>query len=237
MKKKKWGKRKFVLLGTILAIPLLFWLGVNLYTVLLARNLVLTQEQAIKTDYQPDAILVLGAGVLADGSPSVMLEERLLAALDLYENNICRSIIVSGDHQSVDYDEVNVMKEYLIQKGVPGDRIFMDHAGFSTYDSLYRAQEIFGAERLLIVSQRFHTARAVMIAKHLGISCRAVAADSLRDCYSGALVLRYELRETLARCKDFVLSLIGAEPTYLGEPISLLGSGDITNDSETEIYL
>jgi SanA protein len=102
----------------------------------------------------------------------------------------------------------------------------MDHAGFSTYESLYRAKEIFGADRIIIVSQEYHLYRALYIAKALGIEAYGVSAD-LRS-YSGQY--KRELREILARNKDFILAIAKPVPSVLGDSISLDGSGDVTND-------
>ena len=102
-----------------------------------------------------DCILVLGAGVNED-EPSDMLRDRLDTAIELYNTGIAPKILMSGDHGCEDYDEVNVMKNYAIAKGVPSEDIFMDHAGFSTYESLYRAKAVFGAERVVVVSQKYH---------------------------------------------------------------------------------
>ena len=220
----------FILL-IVLLIPLLFYGAVNLYAVLSARNEGVGLENADFEENTADAILVLGAGVRADGTPSNMLEDRLLTALELYKKGVSRRILVSGDHGSSDYDEVNVMKKYLIARGVPSEDVFMDHAGFSTYDSLHRANSIFGAESLVIVTQEYHAPRALMIGRHLGIECRGVYAPILSsDAKSYVGQSWYSFRETIARCKDFLYSVFRPEPTYLGDPISLSGNGDVTND-------
>ena len=125
-----------------------------------------------------------------------------------------------------DYNEVGTMKEYAVNEGVPSEDIFMDHAGFSTYESLYRAKEIFGADRIIIVSQEYHLYRALYIAKALGIEAYGVSAD-LRS-YSGQY--KRDLREILARNKDFILAITKPVPSVLGDSISLDGSGDVTND-------
>lgn len=215
----------------VLLIPLLFYGTVNFYAVLSARNEGVGLENADFEENAADAILVLGAGVRANGTPSNMLEDRLLTALELYEKGVSRRILVSGDHGSSDYDEVNVMKKYLVARGVPSEDVFMDHAGFSTYDSLHRANSVFGAESLVIVTQKYHAPRALMIGRHLGIECRGVYAPILSsDAESYVGQSWYSFRETVARCKDFLYSVFRPEPTYLGDPISLSGSGDVTND-------
>ena len=133
---------------------------------------------------------------------------------------------MSGDHGKAEYDEVNVMKKFAIEKGVPSEDIFMDHAGFSSYESVYRAKEIFEAKKIIIVTQKYHLYRSLYIANQLGIEAYGVASDPRK--YVGAAYR--EAREILARNKDFVKCIFKPEPTYLGESIPVSGSGDITND-------
>lgn len=192
---------------------------------LTAKSRILTAEEAAGRGY--DCILVLGAGVWGEGEnacPSHMLEDRLLTALSLYESGAGKKLLMSGDHGTSEYDEVNVMRDFALERGVPSADIFMDHAGFSTYESLYRARDVFEAERVLIVTQGYHLYRALYIAKALGLDAAGVAAD-LRP-YRGQRY--YDLREVLARCKDAALCIFLPEPTYLGEPIPITGSGELT---------
>ncbi|MBE6570037.1 MAG: SanA protein [Ruminococcaceae bacterium] len=172
-----------------------------------------------------DCILVLGAGVREDGTPSHMLEDRILTGVSLYEESGIK-LLMSGDHGRVDYNEVGCMKEFAIANGVPSEDIFMDHAGFSTYDSLYRARDVFGAKKVVIVSQTYHLYRAVAIARALGLDAVGVSAD-LRS-YRGQPIR--DVREVGARVKAAAMTVFKPEPKYLGEPICLKGSGDITND-------
>ena len=120
------------------------------------------------------------------------------------------------------------MKDYAILHGVPSEDIFMDHAGFSTYDSIYRAKEIFGVDKMVIVSQEYHLYRALYIAKTLGIEAYGVNADKKE--YKGQWYR--ELREILARNKDIVKTIFKPEPIYLGDKILISGDGNITNDKE-----
>lgn len=184
----------------------------------------------LKEQENIDAILVLGAGLKNNG-PSKMLEERLIEAISLYEEGISTKIIVSGDHGRVNYDEVNVMKQYLIDNGIPDDVIFMDHAGFNTYDSMYRAKEIFGVERMVVVTQEYHLYRALFIANSLGIE--SFGANATKRIYSGQIYR--DVREVLARVKDFYLSIFKPEATILGEKIDMKVSADITDDAYINI--
>ena len=184
---------------------------------------ILTYEEA--ADVHPDCILVLGAGVRGN-IPSPMLEDRLKTGIALYQNGTADRLLMSGDHGRKDYDEVNVMKNYAIEHGVPSSNIFMDHAGFSTYESVYRARNIFGARKTIIMTQQYHLYRAIYDAQALGLDAYGVASDS-RD-YKGQLYR--DFREILARGKDFLYGIFQPPPTYLGETISLYGNGDVTND-------
>ena len=172
-----------------------------------------------------DCILILGAGV-RNNAPSPMLEDRLQKGIELYNKNISNKIIMSGDHGREEYDEVNIMKDFAIDKGVKSEDIFMDHAGFSTYESIYRAKEIFEAKKIIIVTQSYHLYRALYIANSLGIEAYGVSAD-LRT-YTNQL--SREIREIVARDKDFIKCIYKPKPTYLGDTIPVSGNGDITND-------
>ena len=173
-----------------------------------------------------DCILVLGAGVRDDGSPSLMLRDRLNTSIQLYEAGICDRLLMSGDHGRVEYDEVNVMKGIAIEAGIPSEHIFMDHAGFSTYDSLYRARDIFQARKVIIVTQKYHLYRALYIARALGLEAVGVAAPG--ETYYGQTYR--EMREMAARTKDFVMTLWKPEASIMGEAIPVSGNGDVTND-------
>lgn len=172
-----------------------------------------------------DCILVLGCGVHGT-TPSHMLEDRLLQGIELYHSGASPKMIMSGDHGREHYDEVNVMKDFAIERGVESSDVFMDHAGFSTYESMFRAKEIFQAEKILIVTQKYHLYRAIYNARALGLDAYGVASDP--RAYSGQLFR--SIREVLARNKDFIYSIIKPEPTYLGEAIPVSGNGDLTND-------
>ena len=173
-----------------------------------------------------DAVLVLGAQVKPDGSLSKMLKERLDTGISIYKAGITDRMIMSGDHGREDYDEVNAMKNYAIERGVPSGCIFMDHAGFSTYESMYRAKEIFEAERLVVVTQKYHMYRALYDAKALGIEAAGVTCDT--RVYSGDKYRK--LREMAARIKDVGYTIAKPRPTYLGDVIPVSGNGDVTND-------
>ena len=199
-------------------------ININLY-VKISTNKKILKEEDYKKLSDIDCIIVLGAGIW-NNKPSPMLEDRLLEGINLYKNNVSNKIIMSGDHGRAEYDEVNTMKNYAIEKGVKSEDIFMDHAGFSTYESIYRAKEIFKAKKVVIVTQKYHLYRALYIAKQLDLEAYGVGADPRQ--YVGATYR--EIREILARDKDFIKCIIKPNPTYLGETIPVSGNGDATND-------
>lgn len=195
--------------------------GIDFYVKKSTEKYILPPEEA-GSGY--DCILVLGCGVYGD-TPSHMLEDRLLQGVELYKNGASERLLMSGDHGRQDYDEVNVMKDFAVERGIASENIFMDHAGFSTYESMYRAKEIFKAQRILIVTQGYHLHRAIYDARALGIEACGVASDP--RTYSGQAYR--DVREILARNKDFIYCIVKPEPTYLGEEIPIDGNGDVTN--------
>ncbi len=203
-----------------------FVFGVDFYVKTKAKSNIMTEEQLQDTE-NIDCILVLGAGVDND-KPKPMLKDRLDVAISLYKNNISDKLIMSGDHGTKEYDEVNIMKNYAIEQGVPSEDIFMDHAGFSTYESIYRAKDIFCAKKIIVVTQEYHLYRALYIAESFGLEVYGVCADPRR--YAGETYR--EIRELLARNKDFLMCIFKPNPTYLGEIIPVSGNGDITNDKQ-----
>lgn len=236
MRKKHIRRRLGIIMGCCIAAGGLTITGMNIWVKHSAEACILAPEQVVaENNSNYDCIIVLGCLVKADGTPSDMLRDRLDRGIALYQQNVAPKILMSGDHGQPDYDEVNAMKQYAIDAGVPSEDIFMDHAGFSTYETMYRAKEIFGAERVLVVTQEYHLYRAVYIAQQLGMQAEGVNADYHRYMGQGMR----DFREVLARCKDFVMCIVQPEPTYLGETVSLAGSGDITNDkiaSANRIY-
>lgn len=175
-----------------------------------------------------DTVLIMGAYVFPDGTLSTMLKDRVMVGYQLYQNGKAPKLIVSGDHGHKDYDEVNTMKDFIKSKGVAGEDIFMDHAGFSTYESLYRARDIFQVKKVIIVTQRYHLLRALFIARELGLEAYGVACDN-HDY--GQVMAAYEVREMAARNKDFWLAkVIKPEPTFLGDVIPVFGDGGATDD-------
>ncbi len=208
----------------IIIIIVLIILLINFYVKNSTKNQIIEKDD-YSTLKNIDCIIILGAGIWGD-KPSPMLEDRLKEGILLYNNEVSDKIIMSGDHGREEYDEVNTMKKYAIENGIPSENIFMDHAGFSSYESIYRAKEIFNAKKVVIVTQKYHLYRALYIANQLGLEAYGVGADPRQ--YVGAIYR--EAREILARNKDFIKCIFKPEPTYLGDTIPVSGNGDITND-------
>ena len=217
-------KKTLIIIGIIFICILVIIFIVDFFVKFSAENRIINEESLSNLN-EIDCILVLGAGIWGD-KPSPMLEDRLLEAISLYEKGVAPKIIMSGDHSRVDYDEVNLMKKFAIDRGIPSSDIFMDHAGFSSYESLYRAKEIFGVKKVVIVTQKYHLYRSLYIANQLGIDAYGVGADPRK--YQGQFFR--EAREVLARNKDFIKCIFKPEPTFLGDKIPITGNGDVTND-------
>ncbi len=225
-------KRKIIIaMSILLALVIIvgiYAISVNAYMVSSTEEKILSAEESAQLQ-EVDCILVLGAGVHGT-TLSHMLEDRVLTGINLYELGSAPKILMSGDHGQDDYDEVNAMKDYAKDKGVPSEDIFMDHAGFSTYESVYRARDIFQAEKIIIISQKYHLHRAIYIAEYLGLE--AYGVDSQLRPYAADTNIYNTIREFLARNKEFIYVRLNPEPTYLGEVIPINGNGDITNDKE-----
>lgn len=201
-------KKTKIILITIMTIIVLSPLLINLYVILnTTSNIIIKEEYQQLKDV--DYILVLGASVRRE-RPSPMLEDRLKKSIELYNINTQNKILVTGDHTKEDYDEVTIMKNYLLENNIPEEKIIMDPAGVSTYDSIFRVQKQLKAKKIIIVSQKYHLYRALYIANSLGIEAYGVPADDIK--YKGATYR--EVREILARNKDFIKSIIKPTSYY-----------------------
>ncbi|MCK9578329.1 YdcF family protein [bacterium] len=171
-------------------------------------------------------VLILGAAVKPNKEMSDVFRDRVDTAIELYNRKKASKIIVSGDHGKKYYDEVNVAKKYILEKGVSPDDIFLDHAGFDTYDSIYRAKYIFEAASIIVVTQDFHLPRAIFIGRRLGHNIQGFSAD-LHN-YSGIILMQN--REIFANVKAYLDILLNEKPEFLGQKINLNGSGVNTWD-------
>lgn len=211
-----------MVVAAVLAVVAVFAVT-NVVTIVGAKGSIVSAEEASISS--ADAIVVLGASVYADGTPSGILQDRLDDGIALYFAGVAPKIIMSGDNGTASYNEVRVMKQYAIARGVPSEDIFCDHAGFSTYESMYRAKYVFGCERIVVATQTYHLYRALWSAKSLGMQATGVPSD-YREYQKQ---LQYDIREIPARTKDFFKALLCVPSTYVGDAISLDQDGDVTN--------
>lgn len=205
---------------------------INAFTILSTQTRTLTLDELAESEYQAAdvPVLVLGAGVIDNAFPSNILAERLNQVADIYTVAPDKAFIMSGDHREENYNEVAVMKDYLSQQGLPTDQLYLDHAGYSTYASLYRLKHVIGEDRVIIVTQGYHLSRALMLARGLGLDAVGVAAPE-------ASTSRFdrEFREVFARVKDFAVTYLGYQEKDLpkmGSRFDLEMSGDETNSKD-----
>lgn len=170
--------------------------------------------------------MVLGAHVGKDGTPSQVLADRLNTALLLYRKGKFKRFLLTGDHGRKTYDEVNNMKRYLKEQGVPECDIFLDHAGFDTYNSMVRAKEVFQVKEMIVITQKFHLSRALYIARQKGLD--AVGCDAGMTDQSPLKTL--EFRESIANLKAFWEVLINKKPKFLGPKIPITGDSRLSFD-------
>lgn len=165
----------------------------------------------------PECILVLGASVTSDGVPSPILQDRLDTAIDLYNKGVAPKLLLSGDNGQMVYNEVKAMQNYALEAGVDENDIYLDHAGFSTYESIYRAKYIFKVDSMIVVTQTYHLYRSLYGCRRMGITAMGAAADQ----YTYAGQEKREIREVLARDKDFVKWIFKPQPTFLGDAVPI----------------
>lgn len=223
LKEKITCKRILTLIFKMGVLVLFFVFGLNYYIYSSTKSSIYSDTNKVSKSY---TALVLGAKVYRNGNLSVILQDRVNTALDLYQSKKITRFLLSGDHGKSNYDEVNLMKDYLIKKGVPKQDIFLDHAGFDTYDSVYRAKHIFNVTEIVIVTQHFHVKRAVYIAKSLGLKVQGFTADK----HQYGIAKKMVLRESLANVKAFLELLFHKKPKYLGSIIDIKGDSSLSYD-------
>lgn len=200
---KKIFKYILIVLIVIILVPVI----INFYVILSTKNRIVSGDSELLTDI--DYIVVLGAGIRR-GKPSPMLEDRLKTGISLYNNDISNKILITGDHMNDNYDEVTVMKNYLLEHGIPEEDIITDNYGISTYDSIYRVKNVYKSNKVVIVSQRYHLYRALFLSDNLDLESYGVEAN-LRYYYGQWY---REIREILARNKDFIKGIIKPKAVY-----------------------
>lgn len=161
------------------------------------------------------ALLLGTSRTLTNGQPNTYFDNRIQATWDLYKGGKIQYIIASGDNSRKDYNEPEDMQQALIRKGIPQDHIFMDFAGFRTLDSVVRAKEIFGQQKVIIISQKFHNERAIFLARQNGIDAFGFNAEDVNK-YAG---FKTNMREYLAKSKAYLDLLLGVEPKFEGKKI------------------
>ena len=200
---KKIFKYILIVLIVIILVPVI----INFYVILSTKNRIVSGDSELLADI--DYIVVLGAGIRR-GKPSPMLEDRLKTGISLYNNDISNKILITGDHMNDDYDEVTVMKNYLLEHGIPEEDIITDNYGISTYDSIYRVKNVYKSNKVVIVSQRYHLYRALFLSDNLDLESYGVESN-LRYYYGQWY---REIREILARNKDFIKGIIKPKAVY-----------------------
>ena len=197
---------------------------INVGMILAARKHVYSDISAIP---QRTAIMILGSQIRGK-TLSPVLQDRVDSGITLMEQSKGKKLLLSGDHGQIYYDEVNAMRLYVLANApaILEEDIFMDHAGFSTWDSMYRARDVFEVSDLIIVTQRFHISRAVCMARSLGLD--AVGYGINQDRFKGPGLRSWQLREYFARIKAFFSIVLKPKPRYLGDKIPILGDGRAT---------
>lgn len=219
---KKILKISMLTILALIALVIVLTAIINIYMIKSTEDQVLTPDNVGKSS--PDCIIVLGAMVYNDGTPSPILKERLDTGIALYKAGVSDKLLMSGDNGQKEYNEVIPMRQYAISNGVSPEDIYLDYAGFSTYESMYRLSEIFQVEKAIVVTQRYHLYRALYIGNSLDIEVTGVSATDRVSGQTGR-----DIREMFARVKSFWLIITDANPTYLGDTISLDTPQEITD--------
>ena len=169
--------------------------------------------------------IVFGAGLWQDGSPTPVLRDRVETAAELYFSGKVEKLLMSGDNRFVSYNEPAAMRDYALSLGVPNDAIVLDYAGRRTYDTCYRANAIFGVEKAILITQKFHLPRALYLCNAMGIEATGVPAD--KRIYRKKSMLYWQTRETIA-------SLFAMLDVHIRHPLPVLGKPEPIFPNETE---
>ena len=210
IKNKKSILQAFVFIGFVVALVFMFVLIINLNIVTQTNEIIYSIDELDELDQNYDCILILGAGVRNDGSPTPMLRDRLIAGFEAHNHFKSIPILISGDSENYSYRETQTMKDFLLEKSVNQSNIICDGYGLSTYESIWRAKNIYGFNKILIVSQKYHLNRAIYIANKMGLDANGL--DAALTTY--AKQPYYSLREYFARVKDTLYSELYPNPKY-----------------------
>lgn len=221
MNRKVLFSSKFVLV--IFLAFVISMLSINIYITYKADKYISNDVNSVMPCY---TAIVLGASVSKDGDLSPVLADRIQTAIELYHSGKVQRFLLSGDHGRKQYDEVNSMKYFLLANGISSKDIFLDHAGFDTYNSLVRAKKIFDVDKAIIVTQNFHLPRAVYIGRSIGLDTYGVKADKreYRNMY------KLQFRELFANVKAVYEVLFNINPKYLGSKIPITGDSQLSWD-------
>lgn len=211
----------FRILVSVLVLASLLVVGLNLHVQNFSAGYIAEDPSLVRfaDNEQIPVVMVLGASVMSDGSLSTILEDRTSTALDIYRRGLAKKILISGDNGTESYNEVVPIRAYFIRNGVPEEDIFVDFAGFDTYDSMYRAGYIFEAKNILVITQKFHLSRAVYVGRNLGLDVYGIPADKRRYLFNN------NFREVFAVVKAFLEVSFESKPKFLGEKIPIAGDG------------
>ena len=219
-------KKLIVLLATFVFLSLAGALVINLSIIYMAKPYIVSSLEELPESY---TVIIPGAKVY-ETTVSHVVHDRIDCALNVLNAEKAKKILVSGDHGRKDYDEVNAIKDFMVKNyGTDESVVFLDHAGFSTYETMYRARAIFNVSECTVVSQAAFIHRAVYIARKLGLNAVGITAPALHP-YAAATQRMWKVREFLARIKAFFDVLFRVKPTYLGEQIPITGDASLSWD-------
>ena len=205
---------------SLILMGIIFLAGINIYMVNFAKPYIYTEIADLPESY---TVILPGARVYSNNI-SLVVRDRIDGGVNCLKNGKGQKILISGDHGQKEYDEVNQMRLYMQRiYGINPEIIFMDHAGFSTYETMYRARDIFCVDTAVVVTQKFHTARAVYIGRKLGLNVVGYEAPELNP-FSRQIHASWNTRECVARVKAFFMVMLKSKPTYLGEQIPITGN-------------
>ncbi len=216
--------KKIIKIGFVIGIVgILFTILLDFYIVKSTKKQLFYKTSNVKVSYTG---LVLGARVYKSGNLSLILKDRVEVALELYKNKKIKRFLLSGDHGTKAYDEVNAMKNYLLKHGVPEKDIFLDHAGFDTYNSIVRAKKVFLVNNVIIITQKFHLKRSLFIANNIGLKAQGFICDKHNYGIAKAMFVR----EKLANVKAFFEVFLHRKPKYLGKIIPITKDSKLSFD-------
>ena len=182
-------------------------------------------KESITVDPEASFVVIVPGASVRGGKPSHVLKDRMDIAIELYKLGLVEKVLASGDGGGWDYNEMIVMQEYFLSNDVLSEDLFIDHAGFDSYDTIYRAKQVFGVQRGIVVSQKFHLPRLLYIARSMNMELKGVSANKRTYKHYGWFVAR----ESFANVKALIETFFRVKSTYGGEEIDITGNGEITH--------